>query len=99
MPARRSEKNSLLSSVTRRSFLQTLGLGSAAVALPQTARAQDKVIQGFEKAPTDPNASKGWKPVSDRKIRVGIVGYGVCSSGRRSVSRTTRTSRWWRSAI
>jgi predicted dehydrogenase len=36
------------------------------------------VIQGFEQAPTDPNASKDWKPVSDRKIRVGLVGYGVC---------------------
>ena len=36
------------------------------------------MIQGFEQAPTDANASKGWKPVSDRKIRVGLVGYGVC---------------------
>src|SRR5207245_5348264 len=23
----------------------------------------------------------GWKPVSDRKLRVGIVGYGVCKFG------------------
>src|SRR5262245_25533410 len=31
----------------------------------------------------EPNAetSKGWKPVSDRKIRVGIVGYGFCKFG------------------
>ncbi|MEO8271271.1 MAG: Gfo/Idh/MocA family oxidoreductase [Aureliella sp.] len=43
--------------------------------------AQEKVIQGFEKAPTDPNAAKGWQPVSDRKIRVGIVGFGVCQFG------------------
>ena len=28
-----------------------------------------------------PEASKGWKPVSDRKIRVGIAGYGVCRFG------------------
>ena len=34
-----------------------------------------------KKAPTDPNASKAWKPVSDRKIRVGIVGYGTCQFG------------------
>jgi predicted dehydrogenase len=39
------------------------------------------VIQGFEKAPEDADASKGWKPVSDRRIRVGIVGYGVCGFG------------------
>ncbi|HRX80591.1 MAG TPA: Gfo/Idh/MocA family oxidoreductase, partial [Pirellulaceae bacterium] len=38
-------------------------------------------IQGFEETPTDPSASKDWKPVSDRKIRVGIVGYGVCRFG------------------
>ena len=66
---------------TRRSFLQTLGLGAAAITLPASVRSQEKPIPGFEKAPTDPNASKGWKPVSDRRIRVGIVGYGVCQFG------------------
>ena len=73
-----SENTSPLSSVTRRTFLQTLGLGSAAVVVAPKARAQEKVIQGFEQAPTVADASKGWKPVSDRKIRVGLVGYGVC---------------------
>jgi predicted dehydrogenase len=73
-----SENQSSISSLSRRSFLHAVGLSSAAVALQQTARAEEKVIQGFEKAPTDPNASKAWKPVSDRKIRVGLVGYGVC---------------------
>jgi predicted dehydrogenase len=42
------------------------------------ALAADKVIQGFESAPVDPNASKAWKPISDRKIPVGLVGHGVC---------------------
>ncbi len=65
-------------SFTRRSFLQTVGLGSAALALGPSANAKDKVIQGFEKTSVDPNASKGWQPISDRKIRVGLVGYGVC---------------------
>jgi predicted dehydrogenase len=55
-----------------------VGLSSAAMALALTAHSQEKVIQGFEKAPTAPDASKGWKSVSDRKIRVGLVGYGVC---------------------
>ena len=72
-----SEKTSSFSSVTRRSFLQALGLGSAAFAITP-ARAQEKVIQGFEQAPTAADASKGWKPISDRKVRVGLVGYGVC---------------------
>ena len=38
-------------------------------------------IQGFEQAVTDEEAAKNWRPVSDRKIRVGIAGYGVCSFG------------------
>ena len=67
-----------LSSVTRRSFLQTLGLGSAALAVTPARGAEDKVIQGFEAAPTTTEAAKGWRPVSDRKIRVGLAGYGVC---------------------
>ena len=66
---------------TRRSFLQAVGAGAAALALPPFAQAQEQPIRGFERTPTDPNASKGWKPVSDRKVRVGIVGYGVCQFG------------------
>jgi len=68
-------------SFTRRSFLQALGLGAGALQLTGAASAQEKVIQGFEKAPTDPKVSQGWQPVSERKVRVGIVGYGVCSFG------------------
>jgi len=67
-----------LKSINRRSFLRTVGLGSAAVALAPAAQSQEKVIQGFEKAPVDPDAAKTWKPVSDRRIRVGLVGYGLC---------------------
>ena len=65
-------------SITRRSFLGSMGLGAAVLGLPPTAPAAEKPIQGFEKSPDAPNASQGWKPVSDRKIRVGLVGYGVC---------------------
>ena len=61
-----SERNSPLTSVTRRSFLQTLGLSTAALAVAPTARSQEKPIQGFEQAPTAADASKGWKPVSER---------------------------------
>ncbi len=64
---------------SRRSFLKTVGLGAAAVGL--SAPSQEKPIPGFEKAPEDPHASKGWKPVSDRRLRVGIAGYGLCRFG------------------
>jgi predicted dehydrogenase len=74
-------KNAFTSSngFSRRSFLQSVGLGAAALASGQLgATAAEKPIQGFEKASGDADASEGWKAVSDRKIRVGLVGYGVC---------------------
>ena len=37
-------------------------------------------IQGFEEVETD-TAAADWEPVSDRLIRVGIAGQGVCSFG------------------
>ncbi len=70
---------------SRRSFLQTTGFGAAAASLSGLTIAQpparSQVIQGFEETAIDVNASKGWQPVSDRRIRVGIVGYGVCRFG------------------
>lgn len=66
--------------LSRRSFLAVAGLGAAAAGWPAISAAadKDKPIQGFEPAPDDPNASQDWKPISDRRIRVGLVGYGVC---------------------
>lgn len=66
---------------TRRSFIAGLGAGAAGLGLGRMAMAQQAPIQGFEKAETDTEASKLWKPVSDRKVRVGIAGQGVCSFG------------------
>jgi predicted dehydrogenase len=66
---------------TRRSFLHSMGLAAAAFSVHATSSAAESTIQGFEQTAEDPNASRGWKPVSDRKVRVGIVGYGVCKFG------------------
>ncbi len=71
------------SSSSRRTFLKSVGLATSAMGLGGAALAQEKQppIAGFEKAKTDPNAAKGWQPFSDRKIRVGIAGYGLCAFG------------------
>jgi hypothetical protein len=66
---------------TCRSFLKTIGLGTAALGLNASAQAAEKPIAGFETPANDPNAAQGWKPVSGRKIRVGIAGYGLCKFG------------------
>jgi hypothetical protein len=77
---------------SRRSFLNSLGLGVAGLGILQAGCSRGKhvhqgiaddqpKIQGFERSSEDPDIHKGWNSVSDRKIRVGIVGYGVCQFG------------------
>lgn len=68
-------------SMGRRSFLQGLSAGTLAAVLPSVARAKEPVIQGFEEAHTTAKTHQDWKPLSDRKIRVGIVGFGQCKFG------------------
>lgn len=64
---------------TRRTFLQFIGATAAAASLPSIASAaEEKPIQGFEKTAASADTSKNWKPFSDRKLRVGLVGNGVC---------------------
>lgn len=45
---------------------------------PET-KAQDKPnIQGFDQTNTEIDPLKEWEPYTDRKLRVGLVGYGLC---------------------
>jgi predicted dehydrogenase len=55
--------------------------GAAALAAQRVAHAAEQPIPGFEKSAADAKVSRDWKPVSDRKIRVGIAGYGLCKFG------------------
>ena len=86
-------KNQINQSFDRRNFIRTAGLGAGAgilgmqyscksaksvVALPEESVAAPPVIQGFEDIGAAPATAKVWTPVSERKIRVGLVGYGVC---------------------
>ena len=67
---------------SRRSFLKNAAFGAVALGVASAVNADDKPkIQGFEEEKADAKVSKQWKPVSDRKIRIGIVGYGVCKFG------------------
>jgi predicted dehydrogenase len=70
-------------SSNRRGFLKAGLAGGLLAGTNRTLSAgvlqsQETPIRGFEKTSRDPSASEGWHPVSDRKIRVGLVGYGVC---------------------
>lgn len=73
----------------RRSFLFAAGLGAAGVGLLQsscskgsdsTSKGTAETIQGFEQG-AEEKSTRIWQPVSDRKVKVGIVGYGYCKFG------------------
>lgn len=70
-----------MKSTSRRSFLKHAAFGAGLAGLTRVAAAEEKVIQGFEDTETITQKDRVWKPVSERKIRVGIVGYGVCRFG------------------
>jgi predicted dehydrogenase len=72
---------------SRRFFLQTAGLASlGALSASRLTQASEPAKPGLDilgeagvKSAARPK--EVWKPVSDRKIRVGIVGYGFCKFG------------------
>jgi predicted dehydrogenase len=71
------------SPIERRAFLETLGLGSlGALAAGGAAGGLSAALgSAAEAAAGQPAAQKKWEPVSDRKVRFGIVGYGYCRFG------------------
>jgi len=62
------------SGVDRRGFLGALGAGSVGAMLAGR-------FPAWQLAAAQPKQKKKWQPVSDRKVRVGIVGYGYCHFG------------------
>lgn len=60
--------------IRRRDFLETIGKISLGTLTAAGLSVHTVDAQGEQKQST-------WKPVSERKVRVGIVGYGVCRFG------------------
>ncbi|HOC70641.1 MAG TPA: gfo/Idh/MocA family oxidoreductase, partial [Candidatus Hydrogenedentes bacterium] len=69
------------SRLSRRSFLWTAAASAGMAGLHLVAGAQNPEIAGFEKTDTTVQEGAVWTPKSDRKIRMGIIGYGVCKFG------------------
>jgi predicted dehydrogenase len=75
--------------LTRRTFLRGTGLGAMALGFStfkactgeESGKISEKPIQGFDETYSNTDTSKSWAQTSDRKIRVGIAGYGVCKFG------------------
>ncbi|QEH31549.1 Glycosyl hydrolase family 109 protein 1 precursor [Aquisphaera giovannonii] len=71
--------------LSRRSFLGQAAFAATAASAQAQTQAQGQgpgeKILGAGGVATSARSKKVWRPVSDRKIRVGIVGYGVCQFG------------------
>lgn len=67
--------------VTRRNFLENAGLSIATLGLAAANASANEVIQGFDDTKTEIDARKTWRKKYERRIKVGIAGYGFCRFG------------------
>jgi predicted dehydrogenase len=70
-----------MTQLSRRSFLAASAAVAATGASLLDAVPAAEGIAGFDQTQTDYDRTQEWKPFSDRKVRVGIVGHGVCQFG------------------
>ncbi|MBR2693908.1 MAG: Gfo/Idh/MocA family oxidoreductase [Thermoguttaceae bacterium] len=70
-----------MSKLSRRHFLSRTALGAGILAAGSALSAQEQPIAGFDQTETDIDKNSVWQQKSDRKIRMGIVGFGVCQFG------------------
>ena len=67
---------------SRRDFFKNALMGAGVVALgARSVCAVEKPIAGFDETNAGAVKDAVWKPLSERKIKVGIAGYGVCRFG------------------
>ena len=72
--------------ISRRSFLAAGAVGAATSLVASHravfADAQERPqIQGFDETDTNIDPDAVWEPFTDKKLRMGIVGYGFCQFG------------------
>jgi hypothetical protein len=77
----RLKEDPAMTRLSRRSFLAvSAAAGAAGHRLLDPAQAGQQ-IPGFDQTKTDYDRMRTWRPFSDRKVRVGLVGHGVCQFG------------------
>jgi predicted dehydrogenase len=68
--------------ITRRKFIKNTGITVAALGAVATSTAKaEKVMQRFDETKTVIDPNKVWQQKYDRKIKIGIAGYGFCKFG------------------
>jgi len=66
---------------SRRAFFKGTLAAAGAAAAGTLAQTPVPKIAGFDQTDAGKVKDAPWRPVSDRKVKVGIVGYGVCRFG------------------
>jgi len=81
------------SGMSRRQFVGKMGAAGAVIGLGAASGAHaaetgsaprdahGNIIPGFEKHQKATTTTGGWRSISDRKVKVGIAGYGLCRFG------------------
>ncbi len=77
---------SMSNSFSRRSFLANSVAGAATATFAGTLSAladepAKPQIQGFDETDTDVDPNAEWQPFTDKKLKMGIVGFGLCQFG------------------
>ena len=69
-----------MKNMNRRAFLGAVAATGVTPYFFSAAKADDQSpkIAGFDQTDTDYDPLQEWRPYTDRKLRVGLVGYGVC---------------------
>ncbi|MBN2513126.1 MAG: Gfo/Idh/MocA family oxidoreductase [Sedimentisphaerales bacterium] len=70
-----------MNNLTRRNLLKKTGLTAAILGVSAKAAQAADIIQGFGDTHTEIAVEEEWQQKHDRKIKVGIAGYGLCKFG------------------
>lgn len=67
--------------LTRRNFLKKTGITATILGISEQSAQAQEIIQGFDDTHTEVATQEKWQQKHDRKIKVGIAGYGLCQFG------------------
>ncbi len=70
-----------MTGMSRRAFLAASAVAASGQAILHAAQEQQQTIPGFDQTATNVDRSQTWQPYSDRKVRLGLVGHGLCQFG------------------
>ncbi len=77
----RADRLAAVVPLSRRNFFAGSLAATAALGLKAANREKEGIIQGFDETDAGMISDKPWEPFSDKKVRVGIAGYGLCHFG------------------